>query len=259
MLFGCQQVGIIDGDAFLAAQVALETMGHDLHLAHTTEFRKIIRSASALGTRQPTTSILSWRTRMDTSDSIQKKPSYAKNYRKTPKGAAACAWNRLTSRAGAKYNFSKCYANIEVRMTRDEFIAWAIPQYEAWFRDRPNEIPSIDRIDSKGHYEIVNLRLIERIANIAQSSKFKNNKAPEGQLWCSACQQYLPIENFSRDSHDPYGRRGYCKSCDSQKRKKSHETNRDAINRRRREQRKAAKSAKDQESGISCPNNNEPS
>lgn len=140
--------------------------------------------------------------------------AYNKRYRATPKGAASFAWNRLTTRAGGRYGRSRCYVGVEVRMTRAEFVAWAEPEYARWFRERPGETPSIDRIESTKHYELGNLRLIERVENITRSSHFKNRKAPAGHLWCGACKQYHAIEAFSRDSQKKTGRRTYCRDCD---------------------------------------------
>lgn len=49
---------------------------------------------------------------------------------------------------------------IELRITRDEFIAWCDSNAELieqlWSQ---GEVPSIDRIDPKGHYELSNMRI----------------------------------------------------------------------------------------------------
>lgn len=118
--------------------------------------------------------------------------------RKTAYQIAAAAWNRLTSRAGAKYNHSQCYKNVEVRMTRDEFMSWAVPEYEKWLSEHPDLTPSVDRIDSVGHYEIGNLRLIEVQKNRRRAKHFVNDNAPEGMRWCKQCGKFLPLdlENF---------------------------------------------------------------
>ncbi len=144
------------------------------------------------------------------------KSEWNKRYRATPQGAAACAWNRLTSRAGAKFGHRQCYAAVEVRMSRADFMAWAIPAYEAWFRDRPGETPSVDRIESTGHYELGNLRLIEVQKNRRLSKRFVNDAAPEGTKWCSGCRQFVSHENFSRgkpDLHRPDGLGLRCRAC----------------------------------------------
>jgi hypothetical protein len=147
------------------------------------------------------------------------KDNYAARYRKTPRGAAACAWNRLTSRAGGKYNYGRCYAGVEVKMTRDEFIAWAVPAYAAWFRDHPGVTPSLDRIDGARHYEVGNLQLLTRLQNTLKNAKQKNLHAPPGHRWCSGCQGFKPEGEFYtapsavRLPTNPNGYLCYCKPC----------------------------------------------
>jgi hypothetical protein len=148
------------------------------------------------------------------------KSKYHKEYRKTPNGAAACAWNRLTSRAGAQYNHSKSYANIEVRISREDFIAWAVPEYEKWFREHSNLTPSIDRKDSTGHYELGNLQLVEVQSNRRKASKFVNDNAPLGTKWCPKCSRFRNHDEFYKmekpSAHDPMGLYVRCKECAQQ-------------------------------------------
>ncbi len=146
---------------------------------------------------------------------------YAQAYRKTAAGASSCAWNRLTARAGAKYGYSKCYSGIEVKITRTDFIAWAIPQYKSWFAEYPGITPSIDRIDSNGDYEINNLRLLSRYDNIQAASWYKNRIAPRGMAWCGSCKSYLLITRFWKDRQKKNGLGTYCMDCLRVKRKKS--------------------------------------
>ena len=139
-------------------------------------------------------------------------------YRSTPGGAAGCAWNRLTSRAGAKYGHRQCYAAIEVRMTRAEFVAWATPEYARWFAERPGVTPSLDRIDSTKHYELGNLQLIPVEANRYKNSRHRNKDAPEGFWWCCRCQAYVTTADFDRNkamvkAANPSGFATYCKPC----------------------------------------------
>lgn len=150
------------------------------------------------------------------------KAAFIKRYRATPKGAAARAWNRLTSRAGAKYGHRQCYKRIKVCMTREAFVAWAEPQYEAWFRERPGVPPSVDRKDSKKHYAIGNLQLIPVAENRAKNSRHRNKFAPKGQRWCCRCQDYRAIENFHTakahiNASNPRGCIAYCKPCNCAK------------------------------------------
>ena len=96
-------------------------------------------------------------------DSEYNGSNHIKRHRRT----AGRAWNRLNSRAGNKYGHGKHYEHVEVRMSREEFIDWATPQYEAWFKKHPNITPSLDRIEESGHYELGNLQLI----TISENSK----------------------------------------------------------------------------------------
>lgn len=141
---------------------------------------------------------------------------YSRRYRQTPKGAAACAWNRLTSRAGAKYNHRPCYGPVEVLLAREQFMAWAIPQYEAWFREHAGVTPSVDRIDSSGHYQLGNLRLITRSENCRRTRANRMLNAPTGHCWCSKCKRYLPVAMFTPARITSKSRTGYksrCKPC----------------------------------------------
>ena len=54
-----------------------------------------------------------------------------------------------------------CYAGIEVRMSRHEWMAWAVPQIEAFTKQHPDKIPSVDREDPDGHYQLGNVRIMD--------------------------------------------------------------------------------------------------
>ena len=139
--------------------------------------------------------------------------SYPKGWRGSLQLTVGAAWNRLTSRAGGKYGF-KGYEHVEVRMTRAEFVAWALPEYALWFRSRPDETPSIDRIDNDGHYELANIRLVSLAENLRNTPYHgKNVNAPPGILWCGRCKQYLPLDRFGTDSHKKNGYRPQCMAC----------------------------------------------
>ncbi len=156
------------------------------------------------------------------------KSDYARRYRSTPAGAAGCAWNRITSRAGAKYGHRQCYAGVEVRMTREEFVAWATPRYKEWFAAHPGTTPSIDRIDPAKHYELGNLQLIAVEANRYKNSRHRNLTAPPGTRWCCQCQAYQAEGEFYRvpsyvKPGNPEGFVCYCKSCSRARSKVQHQ------------------------------------
>jgi hypothetical protein len=86
--------------------------------------------------------------------------AYNKQYRQTPEGRAICIWHDMLARAGNRNGKNKAYQNVELQMTRDQFLAWAVPTLQAWYQQHPGEVPSIDRIDPAGHYTLNNVRII---------------------------------------------------------------------------------------------------
>ena len=69
---------------------------------------------------------------------------------------------------------SKCYRNVECRIDKDTFIAWAIPEILQFHHDNPEETPSLDRIDPDGHYELGNIRILSWAENALRSRFFLN-------------------------------------------------------------------------------------
>lgn len=132
---------------------------------------------------------------------------------KTPAGKAKRAWIAILNRANNRDGKSPAYANVECRITREEFLAWAIPAFQKWIAENPDELGSVDRIDVEGHYELSNLRVISRRENGRLNRIHKNVHAPTGMAWCGKCKDYLPIQNFHRDSNKFNGVRRLCRQC----------------------------------------------
>lgn len=95
-------------------------------------------------------------------------------YRLTPKGWAVNAWVRLNNRTinGAKPYWRstghRYYLEhgIRLEMTKTEFYAWVLAHWaDAEAIQRNGKTPSIDRVDSKGHYSLDNIRIIENRLN----------------------------------------------------------------------------------------------
>ena len=135
-----------------------------------------------------------------------------RQYRKTPKGKATTMWNAILYRL--KYESS--YKDVQLNLTRPEFLSWVIPQLENWCLTKPIEDASLDRIDNAGHYEIPNLQLLSRKDNNLKRSYYKFNKAPVGTVWCTSCQDYLQVSMFSKCRTSITGFKNYCKSCAKQ-------------------------------------------
>jgi hypothetical protein len=95
----------------------------------------------------------------------------SKSYRESPVGRANRTWHKILQRVGNKDGKNPSYANIECRMTQNEFLTWAIPLYEEFAIKHPNETPSLDRADSNGHYEISNLQVIPLTVNLRKKKR----------------------------------------------------------------------------------------
>lgn len=98
---------------------------------------------------------------------------HAARYKDSPKGRAIGVWHGILARAGNKDGRSPSYATVEVRMTKSEFISWAVPRYEQFILDHPQETPSVERLDPYGHYELSNLAVIPLSVNRKQNKKTK--------------------------------------------------------------------------------------
>lgn len=98
--------------------------------------------------------------------------TYTKAYTNTAHGWANRSWQRLVSRANNRDGRHPTYVNVDVRMTKNEFLEWAIPRYKEWIETHfAYEIPTIDRIDSTAHYEIMNIRILSKSDNSMRSGK----------------------------------------------------------------------------------------
>ncbi len=144
------------------------------------------------------------------------------SYRQSAKGKAANAWHSITCRTNgnAADRHARIYAGIEVRMTRQEFLAWAIPIYSEWMKQHPDDTPSVDRKDPTGHYEIGNLQIISLSDNSQITRRNKTWSAPPGTAWCSGCKDYHPVANFGTRTPlawCPDGLRTYCHQCESKR------------------------------------------
>lgn len=143
---------------------------------------------------------------------------YAKRYASTPRGAAVRAWAALNQRARSRGPGLEAYSHVEVRMTRDEFLAWAIPEYESWFARHPGVTPSVDRVVASGHYEVSNLQILSVGANRYKNSRHRNLFAPPDTHWCCRCQGYVTDSDFDTAPawvtvNNPRGLCDYCKPC----------------------------------------------
>jgi hypothetical protein len=144
---------------------------------------------------------------------IECSKKYNREYFGSPHGKAIVAWNNISGRATNSNGDNPSYADVELRMDRDEFIKWFVPEMEKWMAENPGIRGSVDRIRDEGHYEIGNLRIISMVANARKSMARKNVHAPDGMAWCSMCKAYLTVVSFHKNRSEFNGLQGRCKEC----------------------------------------------
>lgn len=130
----------------------------------------------------------------------------------TPIGYAIQAWESIKKRAGNSNGKNPTYAVVALSMSRDAFLAWAVPAFSEWLAANSGR-PSVNRIDDSRGYEAGNLEIIEVGENSRRRPWNKNIHAPEGTAWCSRCKAYLPITAFDRSSRGPLRVKHFCTNC----------------------------------------------
>ena len=88
---------------------------------------------------------------------------FAQRYR-TPEGYTAAIWNTMNHRCG-----KGTYRHIRVKMTKQEWRDFAFPLLKKFLEERPDETPSVDRIDPDGDYSLDNIRIISYQENLLRS------------------------------------------------------------------------------------------
>lgn len=110
--------------------------------------------------------------------------------------------NRLKT---ASPTVNKGYMGIELRVSREDFIAW--------FQAGDFVGCSVDRIDPKGHYEIGNMQLIPTWVN---AGKDKLISTADGTSRCYVCKKEKPLTDFVKDKRRVLtGYSTLCKPCDT--------------------------------------------
>jgi len=100
---------------------------------------------------------------------------WAKKLGATPHGKAAIAWRGIVGRL-RKPELYPSYKHIQLKMTRKEFMDWAVPEISKFMKENPDIKPSIDRQDSEGNYEISNIRVISHAQNLACCGDIENRR-----------------------------------------------------------------------------------
>ena len=102
----------------------------------------------------------------------------------------------------------KTYENILILFSYAEFKAFCFNN-EALIKTMQR--PSIDRINSKKHYSLDNIRIVELIDNSGREQR----KAKNGECVCCRCGKTKLLTDFCKDNRTLSGRSTRCKSCDA--------------------------------------------
>jgi hypothetical protein len=117
----------------------------------------------------------------------------AREKRKTLEGWASVKYREMKCRCGKR----KYYKNVKVLLSKEEFIDIV---KKSNFKQL-NE-PSVDRIDSSGHYELGNIQIIEKRENDGRASRKHFGCAIDG------CDNPHSSRGFCMKHYTRYVRRG---------------------------------------------------
>ena len=87
---------------------------------------------------------------------------------RTPLYRAKAAYRNMNVRCGNADGNNPAYAAVELRMTMEQWLAWAVPRYEDFIREYPEERPNVSRRNDVGHYELGNIEITTLEQNRAQ-------------------------------------------------------------------------------------------
>jgi len=142
---------------------------------------------------------------------------------RTPLYRAKAAYYGMLKRCLNKDGKNPSYANVELRMTWDEWLKWAIPEYEKFQKENPDVTPNAARIGDSGHYELGNIRIVSQMQNCAeQSGRYRNALQEDGTKRCSTCKKPQPVAMFSKNKSRWDGLASDCKDCVRKYQKKNN-------------------------------------
>jgi hypothetical protein len=135
-----------------------------------------------------------------------------KRYRSSIAGRTKMMWSNICNRVSNCNGRNPSYAHVELRMTKNEFVRWAVPALTRWMNKNPGLRPSVDIRDG-GHYEVINLRILELGENARLQSRNRNVYAPVGMAWCARHKEYLSVACFGKRKNAMNGLMSSCREC----------------------------------------------
>ena len=145
-------------------------------------------------------------------------PKFMKTFKspaihRTPLYRAKAAYCNMIARCENANGKNPAYANVKLRMSLDEFLAWAVPRYEAFVAEYPNERPVCARRGDLGDYEIGNIEIISWAEN-RKRQKTLLQLREDGTKMCGRCRKILiAVANFRKNRWRPDGFGHWCREC----------------------------------------------
>ena len=126
----------------------------------------------------------------------------------TPLYRANAAYRNMKRRCagGNAQDENLSYAGVELKMTMEQWITWALPQYVSFIGQ-----PSVSRIGDVGHYEIGNVEIISVQENRNRMKMI--GRLSGGIKRCSRCKEKKTADCFGRRSNSFDGLNHNCKEC----------------------------------------------
>jgi len=138
---------------------------------------------------------------------------------RTPLYRARAAYANMRRRCMNASGLEPAYAAVELRMSLEEWLAWAVPRYEEFERANPGVMPNVSRYGDLGHYEISNLRILTAGQNREEMTAHCGVLLflrSDGTKMCGMCRKIKSASEFHKNSRRRDGLHAECKSCKSE-------------------------------------------
>lgn len=114
---------------------------------------------------------------------------------RTPRYRARAAYNGMKKRCLNANGKNPTYKNVELRMSLESWLLWAIPRYARFIGRYRHLSPCAARIGDKGHYEIGNIQIISTRRNSRETNSCRYDLS-KGERPCTFCKEVKPLPQF---------------------------------------------------------------
>jgi hypothetical protein len=134
---------------------------------------------------------------------------------RTPKYRAKASYNGMLARCLNRNGKNPSYASVELRISLEEWMSWAVPIYEKCMKEFPDDTPTVARNGDSGHYEFGNVSVVPwRKNRDEQGARGVARVQPDGTKRCTTCKLFKLAEKaFSKKRGTPDGYAYHCKDC----------------------------------------------